>query len=151
MVLKNTIVKQSYSENESAAKAIECSSLSFQGINNIHSSHGLPASVLSVGHGISDDILQEDLEHTSGLFIDETADSLNATPASEPAYGRLGNTLDVIAENLAMALCTSFSETFSSFTSSRHGDGKQALCMLSFFKLTVKVNGDEDDGSDRLR
>ena len=34
--------------------------------------------------------------------------------------GRLRNTLDVVAKNLAMTLSTTLAETFAAFTTSRH-------------------------------
>ena len=45
-----------------ASKAIQSASLPLEGIDNIHSSDSLPLGVLSVGDGITDDILQEDLK-----------------------------------------------------------------------------------------
>ena len=54
------------------SKTIEGSSLSLQGIDDIHGSDSLPLGVLSVGDGISDDIFQEDLENSSGFLIDQS-------------------------------------------------------------------------------
>ena len=71
-------------------------------------------------------VLKKDLQNTTGLLIDETRDTLHATTTSETANGlpssdrnqkrqtergnnayRLGNTLNVVTENLAVALGTS--------------------------------------------
>jgi hypothetical protein len=60
-------------------KSVECSALSLQSIDNIHSSNSLPLGVLSVGDSITDDVLKENLEDTSGLLIDEARDTLNTT------------------------------------------------------------------------
>ena len=46
-------------------------------MHDIKSGDGLAASVLSVSHGVSDDVLKEDLEDTSGLLIDEARDALD--------------------------------------------------------------------------
>ena len=54
-----------------ASKAVQGPSLALEGIDDIECCHCLTASVLSVGDCIPDDILQEDLEDASGLFIDE--------------------------------------------------------------------------------
>jgi hypothetical protein len=56
--------------------------------------------VLSVGDGITDDVLKEDLEDTTGLLVDESGDTLDTTAASQTADGGLGDALDVIAEVL---------------------------------------------------
>lgn len=54
------------------AETVEGSSLSLQGVDDVHSSDGLPLRVLGVGNGVTDDILKENLEDTTGLFVDKT-------------------------------------------------------------------------------
>jgi hypothetical protein len=110
-------------KGRSTAKAIEGPSLSFEGIDDIHGSHSLPAGVLRVSDSIPDDILEEDLENTTGLLVDEAADTLDAASAGEPADCRFGDPLDVVAKDLAMALGATLAEAFAAFTASRHGDG----------------------------
>lgn len=48
--------------------------------------------------------LEEDLEHTTSLFIDETTDTLHTTTTSETTDCGLGDSLDVVTKNLAMTL-----------------------------------------------
>ena len=73
-----------------------------------------------VGDRVTDDGLQERLEHSTGLLVDESGDSLDSSAAGETANGWLGDSLDVIAQNLAVALGSSLAESLSSFTSSGH-------------------------------
>ena len=42
----------------------------------------IPLSVLGVCDRVTDDILKEDLEHTTGLLVDEARDTFDATSAS---------------------------------------------------------------------
>ena len=49
--------------------------------------------VLSVGDRVPDHILQEDLKNTSRLLVDQSRDSLDASPSRQPSDGRLGNAL----------------------------------------------------------
>jgi hypothetical protein len=65
--------------------------------------------MLGVGDGITDDILQENLEDTTDLFVDQTRDSLDSTTASKTTDGGFGDTLDVIPKDLTMTLGASFS------------------------------------------
>jgi hypothetical protein len=58
-----------------AAEAIESASLAFEGVDDVHRSYGLATSVLSVGHCITDDVLQESLQDTTGLFVDGVRDT----------------------------------------------------------------------------
>jgi hypothetical protein len=73
-------------------------------MDNIKSSDSLSASMLSVSDSIADDVLEEDLEDTTGLFVDETRDALDTTTTSQSADSGLGNALDVVSEDLSVAL-----------------------------------------------
>ncbi len=76
--------------------------------------------MLGVGDSIPDDILQEDLEDTPGLLVDEARDTLDTTAASQTPDGRLGDALDVIPEHLPVPLGASLAESLSSLAASSH-------------------------------
>ena len=105
--------------------------MALEGVDNVHGSDSLTTSMLGVGDGVTDDVLKEDLEHTAGLLVDETGDTLDTATTSETANGGLGDSLDVIAKDLAMTLGASLSESLSSFASSGHVE-----CFL--FELSKK-------------
>ena len=69
--------------------------------------------MLGVGDRVADDVLQEDLEDAAGFLVDETGDALHAATASQTTDSGLGDALDVIAKNLAMALGSTLSETLA--------------------------------------
>jgi hypothetical protein len=73
--------------------------------------------VLSVGDGITNHILQEDLEDTSGLLAYKTTETLDATTPSQTTDRRLGDTLDVITKNLTMPLGATLSLSLTSHSS----------------------------------
>ena len=52
--------------------------------------------------------------NTTGLFVDQTGDTLDAASTSETTDCGFGNTLDVVVEDLAVTLCAVLSETPSS-------------------------------------
>ena len=79
-----------------ATEAVESPALALEGIDNVHGSDRLALGVFGVGDGIPDDVFQEDLEHTSGLLVDEAGDALHAATTSKATDGRLGDALDVI-------------------------------------------------------
>merc|ERR1719209_945847 len=112
-----------------SSKAIQGPALPLQGIHHIHGSHSLPLGMFGVGHGVTDDILQEHLENTPGLLIDETADPHDTTPSSKPPDCRLGDALDVVPQHLAMSLGPSLAQALASFTSSSH-DGRVVLAVV---------------------
>ena len=76
--------------------------------------------MLGVGDRVTDDVLEEDLEHTAGLLVDETGDTLDTATTSETANGGLGDSLDVIAKDLAVTLGASLSKTFATFSATGH-------------------------------
>ena len=103
-----------------AAEAVEGAALALEGVDDVHGGDGLSASVLGVGHGVTDDVLEEHLEYAAGLFVDEATDALDATTACETADSGLGDALDVVAQHLAVALGAALAESLASFTASRH-------------------------------
>jgi hypothetical protein len=92
-----------------SAKPIECAARAFQSIDNIKGGDGfaiwsqsmmihdserknVPLSMLGVGDGVTDNILEEDFENTTSLFIYETRDTFDTTTAGEASDGRFGDT-----------------------------------------------------------
>ncbi|KFV08676.1 hypothetical protein N340_05890, partial [Tauraco erythrolophus] len=92
------------------AEAVESASLALKGVNHVHGSYRLPFGVLGVGDGVTDHVLQEDLQHAARLLVDEPRDALHAATPSQAADGRLGDALDVVAQHLAVALGAPFTE-----------------------------------------
>ena len=80
----------------SASEAIESTSLSLESVDHVHGGDGLPLGVLSVGDGVPDDVLKEDLQHSASLLIDESRDPLDASSAGQPPDGGFGDALDVV-------------------------------------------------------
>ena len=91
------------------AETVEGLALTLERIDDIHGGDSLTASMLGVGDGITDDVLEEDLEHTAGLLVDETRDTLDTATTSETADGGLGDALDVVAKDLSVTLGASLS------------------------------------------
>ena len=102
------------------AESVQGASLALEGVHNVHGCDGLPLGMLGVGDSITDHVLQEDLEDSTSLLVDESGDSLHSTSACQTADGGLGDTLDVITQNLPVPLGTSFSQPLASFAASRH-------------------------------
>ena len=91
------------------SETVKGSALSLEGIDNIKSSDSLSSGVLSVGHSISDDVLKENLKDTTGLLVDKARDTLDTTSSCQSSDSRLGDTLDVISQDLSVTLGTTLS------------------------------------------
>ena len=78
------------------AESVEGTSLSLQSIDNVHGCDCLPLGMLCVCDGITDDVLKENLQYTTCLFIDQTRNTFDTTSAGKTTDSWLGDTLDVI-------------------------------------------------------
>ncbi|KAF7825438.1 histone H4 [Senna tora] len=104
----------------SATEAVQSPALPLESIDDIHGGDGLPASVLGVRDGVADNVLEEDLQHTASLLVDETANPLNASSSSQTPNRRLRDSLDVIAKHLPVPLSSSLPQAFASLSSTGH-------------------------------
>ena len=99
------------------SESVQSPALSLQGVDNVHGGDRLPLGVLGVGNGITDNVFQKHLKNTPGFLVDETRDSLDTSSASQTANSWLGDTLDVVSQNLPVTLSAPLSKTLSSFSS----------------------------------
>jgi hypothetical protein len=91
-------------------------SLTLECVDNVHCYNSLTTGVLSVGYRVTDNVLKEYLEDSTGLLVDKSRDTLDSTTTGETTDSRLGDSLDVVTENLTVTLSSSLSESLSSFT-----------------------------------
>jgi hypothetical protein len=95
--------------------AEQLTALSLERVDNVERGNRLSLGVLGVGDGVANDTLKESLEHTAGLLVDHGRDTLDTTTTSETADSGLGDTLDVVTEDLPVALGTALAETLATF------------------------------------
>lgn len=108
--------------NGLTAESVQSTALAFQSVDDVHGGDGLSLGVLGVGDCVADDVLEEDLENTASLLVDQTRDTLDTASASKTTDRRFRDSLDVITKYFSVTLGASFSESLSSFASSRHDD-----------------------------
>ena len=105
-----------------AAESVQSTALAFQSIDDIHGGDSLPLGVLGVGDGITDDVLKENLEDTTGLLVNKTRDALHTATTSETTDSGLRDTLDVITKYFPVTLSATLSKALASFATSSHDD-----------------------------
>ena len=69
--------------------------------------------MLCIRDRVANHALEEEFELTTRLVVDQTRNTLDTTTTCKATDRRLGDTLDVVAQNLAMAFSTALSETFT--------------------------------------
>jgi hypothetical protein len=89
--------------------------LSLERVDNVERGDRLPLGVLGVGDGVTDDTLKEGLEHTAGLLVDHGRDTLDTTTTRETTDGGLGDALDVVTQDLPVALGSALAEALATF------------------------------------
>lgn len=109
-------------QTELAAETVQSAALPFQCVDDVHGGDGLTLGVFGIGDSVPDDVLEEHLQHASGLLVDEAGDTLDSTATCQSSDGGLRDSLDVVPEHFAMSLGATFAQTFASFTSSGHDD-----------------------------
>ena len=103
-----------------SSESVQSTSLPLEGIDDIHSGDSLPLGVFGVGDGIPDHVLEEDLEDSASLLIDEPRDPLDSSPPRQTTDSGLSDTLDVVSQHLTVTLGTPLSEPLASFTTTGH-------------------------------
>ena len=103
-----------------ATEAVQRAALALESIDNVHGGDRLASCVLCVRHSVADDVVQEHLQNASRFFVDQSGDAFDASTTSQTSDGRLGDALDIVAQNFYVSLCAAFAQAFPSFASSRH-------------------------------
>lgn len=96
-----------------ATETVKGTALTLESVDDVEGGDGLALGVLSVGDSVADDTLEEGLENTASLLVDHGGDTLDTTTTRETADGGLGDTLDVVAQDLAVTLGATLSETLA--------------------------------------
>ncbi|GER43516.1 HSP20-like chaperones superfamily protein [Striga asiatica] len=145
MCIRNKIYTATHNPNcgpetkTSTAKPVQSAALPLESVDDIHGRHRLPAGVLGVGHGVTDDVLEEDLQNAARLLVDEAADALHSATAGQAADRRLGDALDVVPQHLTVPFSSALAETLSALSTARHFSSSQLksregfllFCLLS--------------------
>ena len=103
------------------AETVEGTALALESLDHIGGGDSLPLGVLGVGDRVLDHVLQKYFQDPTGLLVNEPRDALHTTTTSQAAESRLSDALDVVAQNLAVALSAAFPQAFTAFPASGHG------------------------------
>ena len=123
VVLKRTGCFEKMVSQSLTSESVQGASLPLQSVDDIHGGDGLPLGVFGVGDSVPDDVLEEHLEDTTGLLVDESGDTLDSATARQPPDGGLGDALDVVSQHLPVTLGASLAQSLASFATSGHVAG----------------------------
>lgn len=94
--------------------------------------------MLCVGDGVTDDTLEEGAEDSASLLVDESGNTLDTTTTSETADSGLGDTLNVVTQNLAVTLSATLAEALA------------ALAAYEAVSIVMSMDDDDVQGNTRL-
>jgi len=97
------------------AEAIQRAAISLERKHDVHGRNGLGFAMLGVGHGVTDDVLEEHLQDTTGLLIHQPRDALDTPATCETTNRWLGDALNVVSEDCTMPLAATLSEPLATF------------------------------------
>jgi hypothetical protein len=121
------------------AESVQGAALALERVDDVHGGDRLALGVLRVRDRVADDVLQEDLQHASGLFVDQTGDALHPSSSCKTTDSGLGYALDVVAEHLAMTFRASFTESLTALAASGHCECV-STCVSSTKKSAICLN-----------
>ena len=113
--------------------------MTLEGVYDIQRRHRLPLRIFSVSHGVFDHILQKGLDHRSGFLVNLSRDPLHSASPRQSSDGWLGDSRDVSFAALSEPLSSALSQTFASFSSSRHIDSGSSSLQTVEIRSTVNV------------
>lgn len=103
-----------------SSESIQGTALPLQCVDHIHCRHGLATGVFRVRDGIPDHVLQEHLQDSTCFFVDESRDAFDTSTPGQTTNGGFGDSLDIVSQHLPMTFGSTFSQSLSSLSSSRH-------------------------------
>ena len=98
------------------AETVQRAALPLERVHDVERGDGLALGVLGVGDCVADDTLEEGLEDAARLLVDHGRDTLDAAAARQTPDRRLRDALDVVAQDLAVALRAALAEAFAAFS-----------------------------------
>ena len=84
--------------------------------------------MLRVRDRVADHVLEEHLQHTTGLLINQAGNALDTTTASESADGRLGDAFDVATEDLSVTHGAALAEAIATLAETGHFVDEEVGC-----------------------
>ena len=78
-----------------AAKAVQSATLTLECVDDVHRRDSLATCVFGVRDGVTNDVLEEHLEHAACLLVDEIRDTLHTATTCETTNGWLRDTLRI--------------------------------------------------------
>jgi len=107
-------------ERHLTTETVEGTALALESVDNVKGGDGLALGVLSVGDSIANDALEEGLQDTTGLLVYHGRNTLDTTTTRETTDGGLGDTLDVVTQDLAVTLGSALAEALATLSTSSH-------------------------------
>ena len=82
-----------------STESVKSTSLSFQGIDDVHGGDSLSLGVLSVCYCITNNVFQENFQDTTSFFVDKSTDTFDTTSTSKTTNSWFSDTFNVFSSS----------------------------------------------------
>ena len=74
-----------------SSESVESTALPLECVDNVHGGDSLPLGMFSVGNGVTDNVLKEYLQDSTGFLVNQAGDTFNTSTTGQATNGWLGD------------------------------------------------------------
>ena len=74
-----------------SSESVESTALPLECVDDVHSGDGLPLGMFSVGNGVTDNVLKEHLQDSTGFLVDQAGNTFHTPTTGQATNGWLGD------------------------------------------------------------
>ena len=74
-----------------SSESVESTALPLECVDDVHSGYGLPLGVFGVGNGVTDNVLKEHLQDSTGFLVNQARYTFHTSTTGQATNGWLGD------------------------------------------------------------
>ena len=74
-----------------SSETVESTALPLECVDDVHGGDGLPLGMFSVGNGVTDDVLKEYLQDSTGFLVNKARNTFHTSTTGQATNGWLGD------------------------------------------------------------
>ena len=74
-----------------SSETVESTALPLECVDDVHGGNSLPLGMFGVGNGVTDDVLKEDFQDSTGFLVNQSGDTFHTSTTGQATNGWLGD------------------------------------------------------------